>query len=465
MPASRWNITNWLERAPASVMNGYAVAAAFGTYFCMYAFRKPFTAGTYEGLHFAGSQVELKTAFVISQLIGYTASKFMGIKVCSEASRGRRAMTLVALIAMAELALVLFAVAPSQWKVAAIFLNGLPLGMVWGLVVRYLEGRRTSDILLPGLACSFIVSSGVVKDVGRALMAGDPFRILGIGLPNPLPPTTEFWMPAATGLVFLPPFVLFVWLLNQVPEPTIDDIAARTERQSMDRGRRHQFLLEYLPGIVLLITAYVFLTAFRDYRDNYMVEILDQLGYPYEEEGNKDIMSNMELSVALGVLATMSLLYLVKNNRHGLFAIFGVIMAGIVTIGVATAMLRGGLINGFWWMALAGLGSYMAYVPYNAMLFDRLMASTRFVGTAVFAMYLADSAGYTGSIALQLGKDLFASQTSRSEFLQGYSWFLSLSGTLMLMGVCLYFWRVTASSRETTFALAASPEPVPEQTV
>jgi hypothetical protein len=192
-----------------------------------------------------------------------------------------------------------------------------------------------------------------------------------------------------------------------------------------------------------------------------MVEILSQLGYSYAE--NKDIMSRMELGVALGVLATMSLLYLVKDNRLGLFAVFGVILSGMLIIGAATALLRGGLINGFWWMALVGFGAYIAYVPYNAVLFDRLMATTKFVGTAVFAMYLADSAGYTGSIALQLGKDLFAGQTSRAEFLQSYSWFLSLSGTLMLVGVGLYFWRVTAASRAPAFAITATPEPVPEQ--
>jgi hypothetical protein len=462
MPASPSKVTKWLERAPAGVMNGYAVLAAFCTYFCMYAYRKPFTAATYEGIYFAGTQVELKTAFIISQIIGYTFSKYLGIKVCSEASRGRRASTLVVLILLAELALVLFAVAPPQWKVAAIFFNGLPLGMVWGLVVRYLEGRRTSDILLPGLACSFIVSSGVVKDVGRALMAGNAVRLFGIGLPNPLAPVAEYWMPAATGLVFLPPFLLAVWLLNQLPEPTIQDAAERTERRPMDRDRRHRFLLQYLPGIALLIFAYVFLTAFRDYRDNYMVEILDQLGYPYAD--NKDIMSRMELGVAIGVLATMSLLYWVKDNQHGLFAILGVIMSGMIVIGVATALLQSGAVSGFWWMALVGLGSYMAYVPYNAVLFDRLMASTRFVGTAVFAMYLADSAGYTGSVLLQLGKDLFAGQTTRLVFLQSYSWFLSVSGTLTLASVCVYFWRVAATSREPSFTLAAAPEPLPDQT-
>ena len=307
------------------MLNGYAVFTAFAAYFCVYAYRKPFTAATYEGLQFAGTEIQLKTALVVSQILGYTFAKYLGIKFVSEAERGRRMGMLLGLIAFAEFALLLFAVAPPAWKVVAIFLNGVPLGMVFGLVVRYLEGRRTSDILLAGLACSFIVSSGVFKDVGRALLAGDAIRFFGLPLPNPLPPLDEFWMPAATGLLVLPLFLLAVWLLNQVPEPTPEDMAARTEREPMTGPRRRQFLLAYLPGLLPLITAYVFLTVFRDYRDNYMVDVLDQLGYAYAQ--NKDIMSRMELGVALGVLATMSLLYLIKDNRRGLLAILAVIAA------------------------------------------------------------------------------------------------------------------------------------------
>ncbi len=120
----------------------------------MYAFRKPFSAATFEGQFFFGTDVELKTALVISQIIGYALSKYIGIKVCSEIPRGRRALFLVVLILAAELSLVLYGVVPNQWKWLAIFLNGLPLGMVWGLVVWYLEGRRLSEILLAGLSCS-----------------------------------------------------------------------------------------------------------------------------------------------------------------------------------------------------------------------------------------------------------------------------------------------------------------------
>ena len=42
-----------------------AAVAAFCTYFCMYAFRKPFTAGTFEGDEVFG--LGLKTVLVISQ--------------------------------------------------------------------------------------------------------------------------------------------------------------------------------------------------------------------------------------------------------------------------------------------------------------------------------------------------------------------------------------------------------------
>jgi hypothetical protein len=169
--AAESQLRPWLENAPGWVPTLFAAVTAFGTYFCMYAFRKPFAAGHYTGLTFLGTDLELKTAFVISQLIGYALSKFIGIKVCSETTRRLRARLLASVVVVSQCALLLFATLPGEWKVLAIFLSGLPLGMVWGLVVAYLEGRRTSELLLAILSCSFIVASGAVKDVGRALMA------------------------------------------------------------------------------------------------------------------------------------------------------------------------------------------------------------------------------------------------------------------------------------------------------
>src|SRR6266516_6031766 len=228
-------LTAWLEKAPAPLFAAYAIVAAFTTYFSMYAFRKPFAAAKFEGEFLLGSAVALKTAIVISQIFGYALSKYIGIKVCSEVSPARRAATLVTLIVWGELALVVYGLVPNHFKTLAIFFNGLPLGMVWGLVVWYLEGRQTSELLLAGLSCSYIVSSGIVKDLGRAMMEGGvavwwrQAPLIGGPIGSALGKVSESWMPAIMGLHFLPLVLIAVWMLNQLPRPTESDIAARSE--------------------------------------------------------------------------------------------------------------------------------------------------------------------------------------------------------------------------------------------
>ena len=402
----------------------YASTLGFATYFCMYAFRKPFAAGTFEDPEFVeAAGFEFKTALVISQIIGYALSKYAGIKLCSETTRGRRAVSLVTCIVLAEVALLLFAVLPGSWKILAIFLNGLPLGMVWGLVVSYLEGRRTSELLLAALSCSFIVSSGVVKDVGRYLLTTH-----GV---------SEAFMPALTGLLFLAPFIVCTWLLDQLPDPDPEDVQARVERQPMKALERVQFVRQFLPGLVLLLTAYFTLTAYRDFRDNYGVEVFTALGYG-ETPG---IFSLSELLVALGVLGSLGLLFLIRDNRLGLLGAYALMIGGLALLGVGTLLLDARYINGLTWMICTGLGSYLAYVPYGSLFFDRLLASTRTQGTAVFAIYVADAIGYTGSVGVQLYKDFAHSDVSRFGFLRGFTYVMSLMGVVLLIASAIYFLR------------------------
>ena len=414
------SITRWLERAPRGAFVVYAVAAAFTTYFCMYAFRKPFAAGTFEG-EFLGTGVALKTAFVISQILGYTLSKYVGIKLVSEVERDRRAIALVVLIVVAELALLAFAILPGPWKALALFANGLPLGMVWGMVVRYLEGRRSSEILLAGLSTSFIVASGVVKDVGRTLVREHA--------------VPEAWMPCAVGLLFLPGFLLAVWLLDQLPPPTEQDVAERVARPPMDARERGAFLRRFSGGLVLLFLVYFFLTAYRDFRDNYGVEIFDELGYGAEPA----IFTQTELPVAVGVLVALALLNLVRDNRLGLAGAYAIMIGGAAMLGGGTWLYDAGAIDGATWMILTGLGSYLVYVPYGSVLFDRLIASTGVAATAVFTIYVADALGYTGSVGVQLYRDLVEPEATRLVFFRGFTYLMSAGAVLLLVGSLGYF--------------------------
>jgi hypothetical protein len=432
-------VAGWLETAPPTVFALYAMTAAFSAYFCMYAFRKPFAAATFAHLHFLGTRVDLKTALVISQIIGYTVSKYLGIKVCSEATPQRRAYLLVGLVLASEAALFLFAVLPTDAGVIALFLNGLPLGMIWGLVVWYLEGRRSSDMLLSGLSCSFIVASGAVKDVGRYLM--NAWKV------------SEAWMPFATGLIFLPPFLLAVWLLNQLPPPTPADAAARVERRPMDRAQRFAFARRFLLGLSMLLVVYLFLTAYRDFRDNFAVELYDQLGYRQA----LTVLTRAELVVAFVVMGGMALLNLFRDNRAGLIGTYALMTTGLVVAGLSTWLLDRGWLSGFGWMVGIGLGSYLAYVPYNSVLFDRLIAYTRTTGTAVFAIYLADALGYTGSVGVQLYRDLAQSSLSRLEFFRLFSYVLSFLGVPLLLVSCLYFLTRGQASSRSPRPIASTP--------
>lgn len=424
-----------LATSPAWVFVLYAMAAAFMTYLCMYAFRRPYTVGTYSGLTLFGTEINLKTAFVISQLIGYTISKYVGIKFCSEITRARRAVALIVLICIAQCTLVLFAILPNDLKPIAMLVNGLPLGMVWGLVVWYLEGRRSSEILLAGLSCSFIVGSGIVKDIGKYIMQAHDVN--------------EWWMPAVTGFLFLLPFIACVYFLNQVPEPTKEDVDARVKRVPMTGADRWAFVRRFLPGLVMLFATYFLLTAYRDYRDNYQIEVLKELGY-----GDRlGIFTKTEMPVAFGVMLTLAALNAIKNNRRGLLGALSIMGFGAALLGGATIALDAGIISGMAWMILIGLGAYLCYVPFGSVLFDRLMASTGFVGTAVFAIYLADALGYTGSIAVQLYKDLGAGQMSRLGFLKDLTYVMSALGVVLLAASSVYFARV---SRVRAAGLAAA---------
>jgi len=114
---------------------------------------------------------------------------------------------------------------------------------------------------------------------------------------------------------------------------------------------------------------------------------------------------------------------------------------GMILMGLSTLLFDAGTIGGFWWMTLVGLGVYLAYVPVGSVLFDRLIASTRAAGTAVFAIYLADALGYTGSIGVQLYKDFGRPSQSRLDFFKDFTYVLSVAGVVLLVASLAFFMR------------------------
>ncbi len=393
---------------------------AFSTYFAMYSFRKPFAAA-----HFSGASIgplDLKSALIISQLLGYALSKFLGIKFNSEMKPSQRAWALVLLIAWAEIALLLFAVLPPQGKVVAIFLNGLPLGTVWGVVFSFLEGRRTSEILGAGLSCAYVVASGAVKSIGKTLLEHG---------------VSESWMPALTGALFLPMFLAAVYGLSLLPPPNEGDVAQRTHREPMGPEERRDFVRRYAFGLVLLVITYFFLTAYRDFRDNYAAEIWADLG----RGDQAAVFTITELPIALSVMVVLGMLYLVKDNRRGLMLTYVIMASGALLVGAGTLLFDAGIIGPTTWMMAVGLGLYLGYVPYGSVLFDRTIAALGTVATAVFLIYVSDAVAYGGSVLVVLYKNLGQADISKLQFFRYFSYAMSATCLVALAISGRYFLR------------------------
>lgn len=428
-----------LQSSNPVVFTVVAGLAGFTAYFCMYAFRKPFSAATFAVVPGWTFVLDYKIALVIAQVAGYALSKLVGIKVVSELPPARRASAIIVLILLAWLSLIIFALVPAPWNVGAMFLNGLPLGMIWGLVFGYMEGRRTSEVLGAVLCASFIVSSGAVKSIGKLLMAD--WHV------------SPFWMPAVAGALFLPLLFVSVMALAALPPPDALDEAQRVKRAPMDGQARASLLKEYGVGIGLLVVAYVLATALRDFRDNFAAELWASLGYG----DTASIFTASELPVAMLALSVLGLIIIVRDNTRALMVIHAVIVAGLALLGGATLAFQAGWLGPIAWMILSGAGLYMAYTPFNAMLFDRLIAVSGRIGTAGFLIYVADASGYAGSCALLIWRNFGLMTLNWQQVFIASAYVTSVAGIVLVLGAALYFHqRSRASARLPTGGTAVT---------
>lgn len=387
----------------------------------MYAFRKPFTAATFEVVEGWEFSLDFKTALLLSQVAGYALSKFIGIKVISEMTPERRVRTLLALVLSAWFALLFLPLLPTPWNLLALFLNGLPLGLIWGLVFSYLEGRRVTEAVGVILCASFIFGSGFVKSVGRWLLID--FQV------------PELWMPFAVGSIFILPLFFFTWLLSITPPPSEEDIQARQQRVPLDQEGRLGFFRKYGFGLIALVIPYVLLTALRDFTDNFATEVWTVLGYG-DEPG---IFALSSLPITLVVLGCLAMLMHIRSNRQALLVNHLIVAAGFVLALVSTVAYQHGMVSGLVWFVALNTGLYLGYVPFNCILFDRLVGATRSLANAGFLIYVADAFGYLASVGVLLYKSVAQATLPWIEFIIRGTYVLGLSGLLLTLAAFAYF--------------------------
>lgn len=334
----KFMIKRYLSKSPLWVLAVYASILIFLVYTCAYAFRKPFTVGLYEGETLWG--FDIKILYVLFEVIGYACSKFLGVRFLPGMKPNQRIYYTIGLMSFSEVALLGFALLPPYLKVFALFLSGLPLGMVWGVLFSYLEGRRISEVLNVGLSVALIISSGLVKTLGQFVL-----NTFNVG---------EYWMPVLTGAICFPVMIVCAYLLDQVPEPTTRDIQLRSKREPMTKQERKDFLGRFGLGIGLLMLFYGALTVFRELRDSFAADIWKEL-----HVDGAFVFTQTEIPIAIFVLFLMALIVFVRNNWKALNIIYFITIIGGILMIAATFMYMNGMIGPILWMILSGLGLYM----------------------------------------------------------------------------------------------------------
>ena len=365
----------------------YTAAIAFLAYASVYAYRKPFTVATFDGIKYWN--ISYQTLLIISQVIGYMFSKFYGIKFISELKRFGRWKTALILMSISWGALFLFALVPAPYGMIFLFINGFPLGFLWGIVFSYVEGRRTTDFIGSVLAISFIFAGGFTRSVAKWLLIDMHI--------------TEKWMPFVAGLIFALPLALFIFLLERIPKPTEADIEERAERLPMSKDDRKKFLKLFTVGIFAATFTYTLLSIMRDVRDNYMSNIWIELGYGKDYS----IFTKTETRTSVIILIMIGLLVLIRKNIRAFRFIHVIIIMGFLLAGISSWMYVQHQIEGGLWMQLVSLGLYMGYIPFQCIYFERLIATFKVKGNVGFLLYIADSFGYLGSVLVMLGKEFF----------------------------------------------------------
>jgi MFS family permease len=404
----------------------FAAIVCFCAYTSIFCFRKAFNVAPYAGYQLFG--IDFKILLVITQVAGYMLSKFYGIKFISELKRIGRGRLILLLVGVSWLAWLLFALLPPPYNFWCLFFNGFPLGMLWGVIFSYVEGRRTTDFISAALAVSFIFASGLAKSTALYVM-----EAWGVN---------EYWMPFVTGLIFMLPLLVFVYLLERIPPPDKEDILHRTERLPMPKEKRREFLLAFWPGIVVLVIIYILVTILREVRDGFMADMWRESGEAYES----GIFAQTETIISLVILVMVAVMVIVKNNFRAFMLSQGIMFIGFVIAGVSTFFYLRGQVSMFNWMTLVGLGLYMVYIPYNSLLFERFIASFRYAGNVGFLIYIADSFGYLGSVGVLLSKTIFKVNVQWLEFYTGLVMIAAVIGVAGTLLSVIYFKRKYAVS-------------------
>ncbi|CAK9096907.1 Uncharacterized protein SCF082_LOCUS45476 [Durusdinium trenchii] len=187
-------------------------------------------------------------------------------------------------------------------QVLCIFGSSFVSSFLYGGIVTYLEGRRSTEILLASISASLVFAG----TVSRACAA----ELLHWGVPPRL-------MPLLLGSVS---FLLAAFLLVETaraPPPSRADVAARSARTAMPPSKQWEFVRENLLGVVATIGIWACMAGLRSFRDFYTQQIF--AAALKDDSPSSKVYVLADVPGAILSFISLVMMSWVSNNQRALF--------------------------------------------------------------------------------------------------------------------------------------------------
>ncbi|CAK8990004.1 unnamed protein product [Durusdinium trenchii] len=342
-------------------------------------------------LHVLGRDLSLQECISMAFVLGFGAAKLpaMRLQTSNFFFRYRLGILLMMLFLSMALAALAGLLPIPILQVLCIFGSSFVSSFLYGGIVTYLEGRRSTEILLASISASLVFAG----TVSRACAA----ELLHWGVPPRL-------MPLLLGSVS---FLLAAFLLVETaraPPPSRADVAARSARTAMPPSKQWEFVRENLLGVVATIGIWACMAGLRSFRDFYTQQIF--AAALKDDSPSSKVYVLADVPGAILSFISLVMMSWVSNNQRALFLMLLTNVSGLFLMAACTYLFRHHELPGMAWILIYSAAFYAAYSVLNAPLNERIFAVTRAEGTCSFLIYASDFFGYVVTIGLLMYQSL-----------------------------------------------------------
>ena len=136
-----------------------------------------------------------------------------------------------------------------------------------------------------------------------------------------------------------------------------------------------------MPFLVLLFVANLMLVVLRDIKEDFLVKIIDMNGQ------SSWMFAQVDTVVTLIILALFGAMVFVKSNIKVLVALLGLVVLGTATMSFISFNYDSLQLDAITWLFVQRLCLYIAYLCFQSIFFDRIIAFIGYTGTVLVLMF------------------------------------------------------------------------------